>query len=89
MFKKIEGDGYKKFWEQYGTSIKLGLMEDAPNKARLSQLLRFHSSHHASELCSLEEYVGRMKEKQDHIYFMASSSRSEVCGGKGRGGEGD
>eukprot|EP00731_Ephydatia_muelleri_P000263 Em0001g263a len=78
MFKKIEGDGYKKFWEQYGTSIKLGLMEDAPNKARLSQLLRFHSSHHASELCSLEEYVGRMKEKQDHIYFMASSSRSEA-----------
>eukprot|EP00731_Ephydatia_muelleri_P000248 Em0001g248a len=78
LLKKIEGDGYKKFWEQYGTSIKLGLMEDAPNKARLSQLLRFHSSHHASELCSLEEYVGRMKEKQDHIYFMASSSRSEA-----------
>ena len=78
MFKKIEGDSYKKFWEQYGTSIKLGLMEDAPNKARLSQLLRFHSSNNASQLCSLEEYVGRMKEKQDHIYFMASSSRSEA-----------
>ena len=83
MFKKMEADDYKKFWEQYGTSIKLGLIEDAPNKARLSQLLRFHSSNHASDLTSLEEYVGRMKEKQEHVYFMAASSKTEVCGGGG------
>ena len=39
---------------------------------------RYQSSNHASDLTSLEDYLERMKEKQEHIYFMAAPSRSEA-----------
>lgn len=52
-------------------------MEDPSNRSRLAKLLRFHSSN-GKDLTSLEEYVARMKQKQEHIYWLAGSSRSEV-----------
>lgn len=52
-------------------------MEDPSNRSRLAKLLRFHSSH-GKDLTSLEEYVARMKQKQEHIYWLAGASRSEV-----------
>ncbi|NP_001083114.1 uncharacterized protein LOC398753 precursor [Xenopus laevis] len=79
MIKKIAEDKYTdKFWKEYGTNIKLGVIEDHSNRTRLAKLLRFQSSHHKSETTSLEQYVERMKDKQDKIYFMAGSSRQEV-----------
>jgi len=58
----------------------LGVMEDPSNRSRLAKLLRFQSSNgkDKSELTSLEEYVSRMKSKQEHIFWLAGSSRSEV-----------
>lgn len=41
MFKKMSEDDYKKFWEQFSTNIKLGVMEDSSNKTRLAKLLRY------------------------------------------------
>ncbi len=45
MLKKMDADAYKKFWKEFGTAIKLGLIEDYANRTRLSKLLRFNSSH--------------------------------------------
>jgi len=53
-------------------------MEDHSNRTRLAKLLRFYSSNSDTEVTSLAEYVERMKEKQEHIYFIAGSSRKEV-----------
>lgn len=55
-------------------------MEDPSNRSRLAKLLRFQSSNgkDKSDLTSLEEYVSRMKSKQEHIFWLAGSSRSEV-----------
>ncbi|XP_072257252.1 endoplasmin [Pyxicephalus adspersus] len=79
MIKKIAEDKYnEKFWKEFGTNIKLGVIEDHSNRTRLAKLLRFQSSNHKTELTSLEQYVERMKDKQDKIYFMAGASRSEV-----------
>eukprot|EP00041_Stephanoeca_diplocostata_P039620 m.1637217 g.1637217 ORF g.1637217 m.1637217 type:complete len:825 (-) comp25600_c0_seq1:1937-4411(-) len=78
MLKKMEPENYKKFFKEFGTSIKLGLIEDYANRTRLSKLLRFQSSNDAKELTSLEEYVERMKDKQQSIYFASGSSRDEV-----------
>lgn len=60
--------------------MKLGIMEDPSNRSRLAKLLRFQSSHGTdkSDLTSLEEYVSRMKAKQEHIYWLAGASRAEV-----------
>lgn len=79
MIKKIAEDQYnEKFWKEFGTNIKLGVIEDHSNRTRLAKLLRFQTSHSESEVSSLEQYVERMKEKQDKIYFMAGTSRKEV-----------
>ena len=40
MFKKMSKEDYDKFWKEYSTSIKLGVMEDPSNKTRLAKLLR-------------------------------------------------
>lgn len=58
-------------------SIKLGVMEDPSNRARLAKLLRFHSSRGAG-MTFLADYVARMKPGQNHIYYIAGASRAEV-----------
>lgn len=79
MIKKIAEEKYNDtFWKEFGTNVKLGVIEDHSNRTRLAKLLRFQSSHHESNVTSLDQYVERMKEKQDKIYFMAGSSRKEV-----------
>lgn len=79
MIKKIAEEQYNdKFWKEFGTNIKLGVIEDHSNRTRLAKLLRFQTSHHETTLSSLEQYVERMKEKQDKIYFMAGTSRKEA-----------
>lgn len=79
MIKKIAEEQYnEKFWKEFGTNIKLGVIEDHSNRTRLAKLLRFQTSNSDTVLASLEQYVERMKEKQDKIYFMAGTSRKEV-----------
>merc|ERR1719211_389358 len=51
-------------------------MEDASNRTRLAKLLRFMSSN--GELTSLEDYIGRMKDKQESIFYIAGGSKEEV-----------
>ena len=60
------------------TNLKLGVVEDFTNKSRIAKLLRFQSSNDPESLTSLDEYIERMKEKQEHIYFMFATSRKEV-----------
>ncbi|XP_015521689.1 endoplasmin [Neodiprion pinetum] len=77
MIKKIPKEDYDKFWKEYSTNMKLGVIEDASNRARLSKLLHFQSSNQKGTT-SLGDYVSRMKEQQQHIYYIAGSSRGEV-----------
>uniref|UniRef100_A0A1B0AWN0 Heat shock protein 83 n=1 Tax=Glossina palpalis gambiensis TaxID=67801 RepID=A0A1B0AWN0_9MUSC len=77
MIKKINEKEYENFWKEYSTNIKLGVVEDPSNRARLAKLLRFHSSNGKS-MTSLAAYVERMKPKQEHIYYLAGANRAEV-----------
>lgn len=77
MMKKMDKSSYKKFWKEYSTNIKLGVVEDAANRSRLAKLLMFHSSNQP-EMTSLEQYVSRMKPKQSHIFYLAGANRDEV-----------
>jgi len=76
--KKIAAEKYNKFWKHFGTSIKLGVIEDQTNKTRLSKLLRFLSSKSEDKLTSLEDYVSRMKEGQKYIYYLAGENLDAV-----------
>jgi len=76
MIKKIDPSIYPSFWREFSTNIKLGAIEDAANRSRLAKLLRFKSS--AGGLVSLSDYVERMKDKQEQIFYMAGNSLKEV-----------
>ncbi|XP_016936518.2 endoplasmin homolog [Drosophila suzukii] len=77
MLKKIDKDAYEKFWKEFSTNIKLGVMEDPSNRSRLAKLLRFQTSN-GKGVTSLAEYKERMKAKQEHIYYIAGANRAEV-----------
>jgi len=79
MIKKIKPEDYMdKFWKEFSTNIKLGVMEDHSNRTRLAKLLRFRSSNDPEKMTSLTDYIGRMKDKQESIFYMAGSSLEEV-----------
>lgn len=71
-------DPYVAFWKAYGKSIKLGIVEDEPNRERLAKLLRFRTSKtNASDdvdWASLDDYVDRMKDDQEYIYYSSGES---------------
>ncbi|MGI2325438.1 MULTISPECIES: molecular chaperone HtpG [unclassified Methylococcus] len=71
-----EPEKYQAFWKEFGQVLKEGLIEDFANKDRLAKLLRFSSTHTDSEeqTVTLDEYVSRMKEGQDKIYFVSAES---------------
>merc|ERR1712037_609627 len=66
------------FWEQFGKSIKLGLVEDSSNRTKLSKLLRFKTSKSDGKWVSLEQYVENMKEDQEYIYYISGESLDAV-----------
>eukprot|EP01013_Petalomonas_cantuscygni_P031932 TRINITY_DN58306_c0_g1_i1.p1 TRINITY_DN58306_c0_g1~~TRINITY_DN58306_c0_g1_i1.p1 ORF type:complete len:796 (-),score=318.64 TRINITY_DN58306_c0_g1_i1:171-2558(-) len=65
---------YPVFWKQYGKALRLGLIEDTGNRARLAKLLRYHSTKAvgSDEWRSLEEYVDGMTPEQKDIYYIIS-----------------
>ena len=67
---------YMKFFENYGKNIKLGVIEDIQNRNKLAKLLRFYSTHNIDELTSFDEYVKRMKPKQEQIYYLAGEDKT-------------
>merc|ERR1712147_184044 len=71
-------DPYIEFWEQFGKSIKLGLVEDSSNRTKLSKLLRFKTSKSDGKWGSLEQYVENMKEDQEYIYYISGESLEAV-----------
>jgi molecular chaperone HtpG len=73
---KNDPEDYAKFWEQFGKVMKEGPGEDSANRERIAKLLRFSTTHTDSEeqTVSLDDYIGRMKEGQEKIYFITADS---------------
>ncbi len=71
-----EKETYAKFWREFGQLLKEGPGEDFTNRQRLAKLLRFASTHTGHELqdISLADYVSRMQEGQDKIYYLIAES---------------
>ena len=67
---------YAKFWAAFGSVLKEGVGEDFANKEKIAGLIRFASTHADTpdQTVSLAEYIGRMKEGQDKIYFVTADT---------------
>ncbi|KAJ4702138.1 heat shock protein 90, partial [Melia azedarach] len=69
---------YTKFWNEFGKSIKLGIIEDAANRNRLAKLLRFESTKSDGKLTSLDQYISRMKSGQKDIFYITGTSKEQL-----------
>jgi molecular chaperone HtpG len=71
-----EGDDYAGFWRQFGAVLKEGVIEDPGNKDKLARLMRFATTHSegAAQDQSLADYVSRMQEGQDRIYYLLAEN---------------
>jgi molecular chaperone HtpG len=71
-------DDYRTFWGQFGKVLKEGLMRDFDNQETLLQISSFGSTHSEDELTTLAEYVERMKEGQEQIFYATGESRQQI-----------
>jgi len=69
---------YNKFYEAFGKNLKMGIHEDATNRAKIADLIRYQSSKSGDEILSLKEYCDRMKEGQESIYYITGESVAAV-----------
>merc|ERR1711931_196752 len=72
-------DNFKKFYEQFGKNLKLGIHEDSTNRKKLAGYLRFYTSAGGGGFCSLNDYVSRMKENQKDVYYITGESKEVVA----------
>jgi len=80
LFTEISenAEDYKKFYEQFSKNLKLGIHEDATNRAKIADFLRFYTSKSGDEMVSFKDYVARMKEGQKDIFFITGESKAAV-----------
>ncbi|MGW1055907.1 molecular chaperone HtpG [Streptomyces sp. CG4] len=71
-------DRYATFWGEFGTVLKEGLVTDAENRDAILALASFASTHHDTEPTTLKQYVERMKDGQDDIYYLTGESRQSI-----------
>lgn len=81
MLEKIaknDPEKYQKLWTEFGKALKEGPAEDTANRERIAKLLRFSTTNNDSEdqTVSLNDYISRMQEGQDKIYYIATDSYS-------------
>ncbi|MBA54689.1 MAG: molecular chaperone HtpG [Pseudomonadales bacterium] len=76
MIKKLEPEEYKEFWKQFGQVLKEGPAEDYANKEKIAGLFRFASTNSGTseQVVSLDDYLERMKEGQDKIYYISAEN---------------
>jgi molecular chaperone HtpG len=71
-------EDFTKFYESFSKNLKYGIHDDSTTKEKLAELLRYHSTKSATEMTSLKDYITRMKEGQDEIFYICGESKKQV-----------
>jgi molecular chaperone HtpG len=71
-------DRYTTFWNEFGSAVKEGILSDPDNRDAILDIASFASTHDPERRTTLREYVERMPEGQQHIYYMTGASRSVI-----------
>lgn len=69
---------YRTFWHEFGRAVKEGLLSDYDNRETILDVASFPSTHDPKEQTSLRDYVARMKDGQEHIYYLTGESRTRL-----------
>ncbi len=77
---KDDAETYQSFWAEFGQVIKEGVVEDMANKDNILPLLRFASTENDEQHVSLDDYIERMKDDQDAIYYITAESHKAAKG---------
>lgn len=75
---KENKEDFKKFYEQFGKNIKLGIHEDSANREKLSDLLMFYSTKSDDNMVTFKEYIENMQGSQKSIYYITGESKKAV-----------
>jgi molecular chaperone HtpG len=76
--REKEKEKFTTFWKEFGKVLKEGVFQDHGNAESILKIAWFDSTHSATEPTSLDEYVGRMKEGQEAIYYLTGRSRTSI-----------
>uniref|UniRef100_A0A2K5J5P3 Histidine kinase/HSP90-like ATPase domain-containing protein n=1 Tax=Colobus angolensis palliatus TaxID=336983 RepID=A0A2K5J5P3_COLAP len=81
LFTELADDkeSHKKFNEQLSKNIKLGIHGDSQNQKKCSELLRYYTSASGDEMVSLQDHCTRMKENQNHIYYITGETKGHMA----------
>ena len=71
-------EDYRTFWTQFGRVLKEGLMSDFDNQDTLLRISSFASTHSEEEATTLAEYVERMKDGQEQIFYATGETRQQI-----------
>ncbi len=78
---ETEAEKYATFWKHFGRVMKEGILDDYSNKEKIAKLLRFSSTYDdkTTPAVSLDDYVSRMQQGQDKIYYLTSDDFNAAC----------
>jgi molecular chaperone HtpG len=71
-------DRYQTFWKEFGRAVKEGLINDVENRDSILEIASFESTHDPEQPTTLRQYMERMKDGQQHIYYMTGESRAVI-----------
>jgi molecular chaperone HtpG len=73
-----DAEKYATFWREFGRAVKEGLLDDPENRESILEISSFASTEDAEKPTSLRDYVARMKDGQEHIYYVTGESRTTI-----------
>ncbi|CAM3335254.1 molecular chaperone HtpG [Kibdelosporangium persicum] len=76
--KSMDAEKYQTFWKEFGAAVKEGLVNDFDNRESILEIASFASTHDPEKPTTLKGYVERMKDGQEHIYYLTGASRSII-----------